>query len=785
MEKQQRIKLKINVKQLESVKGYLIFIAFSVASMAWLILRGSWLAALIATLIWLRLYRSRQFLIIVSCFLASLLFGSYFYWQVMTDYQGSLAVAEKIEAKLLVDPNSLVIDGDSLTLEGKNQVTKEIYRLQYRLQSEDQKNDFLNQTVFFELTAELELELPVGQRNLNGFDYRQFLLEKGIYRVGNLDTIKEQVNYPIKSLTQLIKVWRRQLTRHTDQIFLPLTASYLKSLFLGVKDSTFKNQQDIWSQLGILHFFSISGMHVFFFVSHFRRLLLRLGLTLEVVFWIELLALFIYLFLAGFSTSVGRSVVYLGLSSLNRQFKWGGSELDCWSATLILSLILNPYLVFQAAGQLSFGLSFYIIYLKKIVTKAKPFLGQLSFSLALSILAIPIISAYFYEWHLLGMALTFLLMPVFNYLLLPILSLLLGLSAFMEVNWLSQFVETALEAFQQILGALGALSSFKVVTGYLPPLIYLSCLLVSLSWLHHYHQKKIARWLVLLLISCLPSAAKFTDFRGIVAFVDVGQGDSIFIQRPFRREAILIDTGGRLAFGSADSWQQKERLTSQASYTLIPFLKSRGVKQLDQVFISHADEDHFGDLKEVSKAIEIKELLYPLGSSQSAKFQRTLTALNGRPRQRVTSIGNFWQNSDYRLDVLSPKEMGDGGNDDSLALLVSLKGKKILLTGDLEETGERQLISNYPRLSADSLKVAHHGSRTSSTADFLSQLGAETAIISCGRNNRFGHPHEETLSRLREAEMEIYQTDQQDMIYYQWSPWSGQLSNVQTIRKSY
>lgn len=782
MEKQS-IKNKREMKQLETLKGYLIFMALSATITTWLFFRNSWLVILIALFFLVRLYRSQQLLLIVSCFFVSVIFGAYFYWQSPSSQESPLA--EKSQLTLLVDPNSLISDGDSLKFEGRNQKTGESYALHYQLQSELEKEVFANQRAFFELVGEVELEEPVGQRNLDGFNYQQFLLEKGIYRVGKLVTIRAQGDYSIKTMIQLLKVWRRHLSVYIDQTFSAVTASYMKSLFLGIKDSTFKSQQEVWSQLGILHFFSISGMHIFFFISHFRYMLLRLGITVETVFWLELVFLFVYLFLAGFSTSVGRSVVFIGLSSLNRRFNWQFSELDSWSATLVLSLVINPYVLFQAAGQLSFGLSFYIIYLRPLVANVKPPFRQLVFSLVMSMLAIPIMSANFYEWHLLGMVLTFILLPVFSRLLLPLLSFLLGISFLHQAERLSEFIESTLKVFQQVLGRISSIDFLKVVTGSLPPILYLTCLIISFKWLSQPYQKKVTRWGLLLFIICLPSSAKFMETKGIVAFVDVGQGDSILIQRPFRQETILIDTGGRLPFEVAEAWQKKVNISSQASYTLVPFLKSRGVKTLDQVFISHGDEDHFGDLIEINRVFEIKELLYPAGTARQSNFQKALGQLEKQTKQSVTAVGDVWQNQDYRLEVLSPQEIGDGGNNDSMVLLLGLKGKKIMFTGDLEALGETDLVAHFPGLSADILKVAHHGSRSSSTEAFLKQLKGKAGVISCGINNRFGHPHDETLSRLRDAGMKVYQTDQQGMIYYQWSIWDSELSDVQTIRKSY
>lgn len=774
---------KLFTGKLTSIKGYLIFSALSVASLSWLVMQPSWLALLSLVLVWFRLYRSKQLILLVSCFLASFFFGGYFLWQLGQTEAGQLLGEERRQSWLLIDPNTLVSDGQLLTFEGRDRETNELFALRYQFQTLEEKEQVEKQDSYFEWQGEYALEVPNGQRNLNGFDYRQSLLERGIYRQGQVLTIGQRKRVPVWRPTQLIKVWRRRLSLHIDRVFSDITASYMKSLFLGVKDITFRNQQDIWRQIGILHFFSISGMHVYFFVGHFKQLCLRLGLTKESVFWLELLFLFVYLFLAGFSTSVGRSVVFIGLRSLNKHFNGYFSELDCWSGTLLISLVLNPYVLLQASGQLSFGLSFYIIYLRGIVGKLPPLLFQLAFSLSLSILAIPIMSANFYEWHFLGIGLTFLLMPIFNYVIMPVLTVLLGMSVFGQLSFF-ELVEGGISAFQKFLGILSAERTLNVVTGQLAPVVVICCLALSLYWLHIGHKGKFLRWGILVVIVVLPSLSKYGDFHGMVAIVDVGQGDSIFIQRPFRQEGILIDTGGNLAFNQ-EGWQQRERQTSQANYTLIPFLKSRGVKTLKQVFITHPHADHFGDLQELSQQVAIEALYYPKGADKQKNFQIVLQELAKNSAIRSVTPGESWQNRDYRLDVLYPESEGEGGNDDSLILGVNLKGQRMLLTGDLEEAGERRLLARYPQLSADILKVGHHGSRTSSTEAFLAQLGADTAIISCGSNNRFGHPHEETIARLDESKMRIYRTDQDGMVYYQWSLWDKKLSDIQTIKKSH
>ena len=139
-------------------------------------------------------------------------------------------------------------------------------------------------------------------------------------------------------------------------------------------------------------------------------------------------------------------------------------------------------------------------------------------------------------------------------------------------------------------------------------------------------------------------------------------------------------------------------------------------------------------------------------------------------------------NGPVSFQILSPNKSSIGGNNDSIVFSTQLGGRHFLFTGDLEAEGEEQVLARYPQLKIDILKVGHHGSKTSSTKRFIKQLNPREALISAVLNNRFKHPHQETLATLEEQKINYYRTDLQGMIYYQWLPWQG-LSKAKFVKE--
>ncbi|HAC1821442.1 TPA_asm: MBL fold metallo-hydrolase, partial [Listeria monocytogenes] len=261
---------------------------------------------------------------------------------------------------------------------------------------------------------------------------------------------------------------------------------------------------------------------------------------------------------------------------------------------------------------------------------------------------------------------------------------------------------------------------------------------------------------------CLLCYLASFNFSGKVSFIDVGQGDSILIQLPYNQGNYLIDTGGQLPF-EKEAWAKKRKPFTIGGSTLSPVLKSKGINSLDKVIITHSDADHMEGLDDLQKNITIKELIFAKGAENKPIMKEALAAMP-KVKQTIILAGAKWQIGENSFECLYPDKAGEGGNDDSIVLKAVLDGKIWLFTGDLEANGEKG-ISEQP-IKADILKVGHHGSKTSSSKEFIQKVKPTFAVISCGLNNRFGHPHAETINTIETAGVTILRTDVQGEITY-------------------
>ncbi|MDI3339383.1 MAG: ComEC/Rec2 family competence protein [Sphaerobacter sp.] len=238
-----------------------------------------------------------------------------------------------------------------------------------------------------------------------------------------------------------------------------------------------------------------------------------------------------------------------------------------------------------------------------------------------------------------------------------------------------------------------------------------------------------------------------------VAFFDVGQGLAV---------GIITADGHSLLYDTGD---QVEAIDA----VVLPFFHRYGVERLDYLVISHPDQDHIGELATVLERIPVSTYVDPAIESTNRAYLRGLRLVEqqGIPARRARRGDVLELGTRTRAEILWPRDPlitdGDGtviDNDNSVVLRVTDGNVRILLTGDLEEEAEHALVElDRAALRADILQVAHHGSRSSSSAPFLDAVDGEDAIISVGADNRYGHPHPETVQRLRAAGLTISRTD--------------------------
>lgn len=655
-------------------------------------------------------------------------------------------------------PDTIKINGDSLSFRGKS--GKETYQVFYKLKSEKEKINFQHLSDLIEIEIEGKVSFAEEQRNFSGFNYQSYLQTQSIYRIINIDKINSIQAISSRNPMDWLSILRRKALVFIKNEFPKPMNQYMTGLLFGHLDSDFADMNELYSSLGIIHLFALSGMQVGFFMDGFRKILLRLGLTSETVTKIQLPFTFFYIGLTGFSISVIRSVIQKIVS------QYGLVKLDNFSITIILLSILVPNFLLTIGGVLSCAYTFIIamIDFEHLPTMRKC-LAE-SFTISLGIL--PILIFYFGEFQPWSILLTFLFSFLFDLFMLPLLTIVFLLSPFFifhQVNVLFEILEDSILWCSEFFPP-------PFILGQ-PPLWIVLTILLILAVLYDFRWNKQLATSFSFLVILLFFLGKH-PLENEVTIVDIGQGDSIFL-RDWTGKTILIDVGGRLEINQKENWQ-KQTHPSNAEKTLIPYLKSRGVNHIDTLVLTHTDTDHMGDMLEVAKTFKISQVLISEGSLTNPVFVNKLKNMN--TKINTAHVGDKIPIMDGFLQVLYPSEKGDGSNNDSIVLYGNLLNTRFLFTGDLEMEGENSLLKMYPHLTVDVLKAGHHGSKGSSSLEFLSAIRPKMVLISAGKNNRYKHPHQETLDRISQIGSTIYRTDQQGAIrFIGWNTWS-----IETVR---
>lgn len=678
-------------------------------------------------------------------------FGFWFLFQTWQQTQASQNLVDSVE-RVRILPDTIKVNGDSLSFRGKAEgLTFQVY---YKLQSEEEKEHFQALTDLHEIELGGKLSEPEGQRNFGGFDYQAYLKTQGIYQTLTIKSIQSLKKVSSWDIGENLSSLRRKAVVWIKTKFPDPMRNYMTGLLLGHLDTDFEEMNELYSSLGIIHLFALSGMQVGFFMDAFKKLLLRLGLTQEKLKWLTYPFSLIYAGLTGFSASVIRSL----LQKLLAQHGYKG--LDNFALIVLVLFIIMPNFFLTAGGVLSCAYAFILTMTSKEGEVLKAVARE---SLVISLGILPILSFYFAEFQPLSILLTFVFSFLFDLVFLPLLSILFILSFVYPVTQLN----LVFEWLESIIRLVSQMASRPLVFGQ-PNAWLLILLLVSLALVYDFRKnvKRLAGFS--LFIVGLFFLTKH-PLENEITMLDVGQGESIFL-RDVTGKTILIDVGGKAESDKKiQAWQQKST-TSNAQRTVIPYLKSRGVDKIDQLILTNTEKEHVGDLLEVTKAFHFGEILVSKGSLTQKEFVAELQATQTKVRN-VTAGENLPIFGSY-LEVLSPRKIGDGGNEDSLVLYGKLLDKHFLFTGNLKEKGEKDLLKQYPDLEVDVLKAGQHGAKTSSNPAFLEKLNPEITLISVGKNNRAKHPHQETLTRLETIKSKIYRTDQNGAIRFKgWNSW--------------
>lgn len=583
--------------------------------------------------------------------------------------------------------------------------------------------------------------------NPGEFDFQKYEQTQKIYYQATAKHVQIQLRSP-QGIVEWLHVWRCRLLLQVHHLphWLRLNAS---SLLLGQFDNQEQDLQQGLTNLGIIHIFSISGLHIYLLVNWISQLAGACKLRKEYVDWLILVSLPAIVVLTGSGIGVWRACISQILKMLNEKYRWYLSRNDIFAGTLIIHSFLMPQVLWTLAGQLSYLLAYGLIVLQQRTVWQQ--------ALLMNLLSLPILIFHNYSFSWLTFLANLCLTPLFEKMIIPLTLISVFL---MQANWLINPLESLFTVIYAPIQSLAHASWSQVTVGKINLVVFLLLLFITLIIAQHPTKTVLFGLLIgycgIILVNRCP-------MTGEVSLIDVGQGDSILITTPFLKRTYLIDTGGKLNFGHYHSTNNRVQSIT------IPYLRYRSITHLDGVFLSHQDADHIGDLNVLLQNFPVKHIYLADGMQripavvrQLQPFIHKITIVKLHVHDQI-----LLPHQDF-MQVVWPPHLSNGKNEDSLSLIVSLQGKKWLFTGDLDRTHELQLFKhNAPQI--DFLKAGHHGSKTASSKRFLQQIKPKLVLISVGRHNRYGHPSPETLRTLKKLHIPNLSTAKHGMITWNYN----------------
>lgn len=607
-----------------------------------------------------------------------------------------------------------------------------------------------------------------GQTYPGGYDEELYLVTKGYQYKLYLEDI-EVIGEDTSLFSEIL---RARAAFHTvlDKILPAEESGMMKAMLTGEKEDIPVESYQLYTKAGVVHVLCISGLHMSilamytaFFVEKILRRSQRVaaGVTIFVVL--------AFLLFIGPSPSACRAAAMTSVVMLGRVLYHVPDQINDIALAALLILGIEPLYLFHAGFQLSFITVIGIwLGVGRIPMKKKKERGRFDWlknsflvSFYASLFSYPVVAYYFSSVSLAGL--------VANLVIVPLSGLLLGfglLGAFLGAIWLPAGVFAAgsvyviLQIFKGVCTALTQLPFAYVLTGCPSAL----CMLLYYALLFWFLEcsKKQGSWRVGAILSAALFCAIFENplFRkeNTIAFLDVGQGDAAVIST-YDGRAFLIDGGGQ--FG-------KDLGNNVGVQVVLPYLEYLGISELEGIFLSHPDSDHMTGILEVLESVPTKGLYLSdaafIESAETQLLKETVEKYQV-PLYNIKAGDSADTGEFFCLYPEANISLGAGDKNQGSAVLRYTYGDvRALFTGDISAREERFLLRQGADVSAEILKVAHHGSKYSNDAAFLEAVSPRIAVISCGENNLYGHPHEETLQNLEQSAAKIFRTDQEGSV---------------------
>lgn len=636
--------------------------------------------------------------------------------------------------------------------------------------------------------VEGEVSFYEEARNPGNFDQKLYYQKQDIhasvwassFEVRGSDyvsTWENNVSHLKERLWQLRSNWKSMLCEKMGT----KDGNMLAAMLLGEKSEMDQEVKELYQVNGIGHILAISGLHLSFIGVGMYQILRRLTGSYFVGGIAGILFLICYILMIGPTVSAIRALVMflfrVGADMVGRNY----DSLTALSVAAVIVLIWRPLYLYDGGFWLSFGAVLAAVTVLPLFRKMP--LQPLWASLSINLTLLPVQLYYFFEIPLYS--------TILNLWVIPLMSVIMSLGIVGSViscfwgqagGWILYLCKWIFWLYEKSCELALALPGARIVTGQ-PKLwqvgvYYVVFVGVIVWWKRNARLQELQnsemegdkiersnvekrRTTAVIKVLALVVGITFlwnslSNYGKVqITVLDVGQGDSIFIKGP-KGHTYLIDGGS-------------SEVKKVGRYRIESFLKSQGVRKLDYVFVTHGDSDHTSGIEEMIErgnvGVEIETIIFPTKEVWDEKiYALAEKAMEYSVKVAIIQAGQTLQEGKLSLTCVAPENTfsGETGNVASLVLGLTYGGFDILFTGDVEGEGENILTETlekeYGTTKWEVLKVAHHGSKNSSGETFLEVVKPKYAVISAGRDNQYGHPHQETVERLENVGSEIVST---------------------------
>ncbi|MCM1046935.1 MAG: DNA internalization-related competence protein ComEC/Rec2 [Clostridiales bacterium] len=604
--------------------------------------------------------------------------------------------------------------------------------------------------------------------NPGEFDARQYYqILKIQARLQNAIILKESESY--SRFKESLYSLKSYLAALLDACYEEGDASIMKAMLLGEKSGLDTDTKQLYQLNGVIHILTISGLHISIIGMGFYKLLCKLKTPNFISIPLALSVIYCYGVMSGMGVSTFRAIIMFALNIAAVLFGRTYDMLTAMSVAGILLLIEQPLYIYHSGFLFSFGAVLAIGLLRPVV---KERLGDnekvkevMSTTISISIATLPVYLCFYYEYPLYSIFLNLIIIPGTSLLVSDGFITCAAAVCFLPLGKITAFPAHILLAFYELCCKLVMkLPNSRNIIG-VPDIWQVLIFILILCFATYFCEKcTVLQFWQFILAALLCLTIRFQDGLQIT-LIDVGQGDSIYI---------CAGADGRFLIDGGSSSK-----SDVGTYQILPFLKEEGADTLDAVFVTHMDSDHYNGISTLieetgQNGIKIENLILPdidmdCRNEEYHNLEK-MAAENGISVKYIHDGGSI-RSGRLILTCLHPKqsEYAEDTNAASMVLYLEYEAFTALFTGDLEGTGEdavKERLKDYIIDKNDSgsmnitvLKAAHHGSRNSMQEDFLKTISPQITLISAGRDNRYGHPHEELLERVENAGSRIFRTD--------------------------